>query len=343
MADRNETKNNDETSINENDEDRIETLFKLQTENLRVAGKALENFTKDNHKRKSLRIYYSTKLAAFGQIVDDFQRNHRELIKLVPTSEMQSYPYFKKEHLTLFEDAQIDYITTLQSEFEAKFPETERPHPEPKAEHLPSNVSLPPISVPRFSGTPTEWKAFHDIFKSIIHNNTKLPGSHKIQYLASALSGDAKNLIAGYDLCDEDYPKAWKTLCEIYNDKPSMFMQLMNKFASLESTTKEHPETLRGLMKDAAACLKSLESVGVDSKKADPVLTYFLIRKLPPSTVAYWEESRNRTELPSFEQLQICIEKRIRVVSAIASAQWSTKSSASGEQRAEINPSYPKG
>lgn len=231
----------------------------------------------------------------------------------------------------LFEDTKIDYITAVQGEYDEKFPDERAPQANPNGTHLWSSTSLPTVTIPHFSGAHTEWKAFHDLFRSIVHcPNEKLPGSH-FQYLLGALSGEARDLISNFELSDEEYPKAWKTLCDVYNDKPSMFMHLMNKFSSLEPISKEQPENLRELMKATSACLKSLDSVSVDRTQADPIITYLLIRKLPAQTVAYWEETRNRKALPSFAPIQTCIETRIRVASAIANAQGDSVHSASSE------------
>lgn len=321
------------------DDDRIDVLFKLQSDCIERALKALINFGKDSVDRKKNRVYYTTRMKSFGQIIKEFETNHREIVTLVPTADRSETPYFKEDTATLFEDHQLEFITTVQNEYELKFPDGP-PQPEHKEENLSSNVTLPPISIPRFTGAPTDWKAFHDIFKSIVHSNTKLPGSHKIQYLNSVFCGEAKDIISGFELSDDDYPKAWKALCDVYNDKPSMFMHIMNKFAALEPLAKEQPEPLRELIKATASCMKSLDGVGVDSDKVDSVVTYFLIRKLPPSTVAYWEETRDRGALPSFSAVKQCIETRIRVSAAISNVQWEGKRSSSSlnEVRSENKP-----
>lgn len=176
--------------MSETADDRAENLLKLQADALDRAQKALINFKKDGAARKTGRLYYQTKITKFGKIVDEFESNHREIVTLVPTSDTQLHDYFKDDHASLFEDAQLDFITTVQGEYEAKFHENEPPKEDARSEHLKSHVQLPPITIPRFSGSPTEWKAFHDIFKSMIHYNPNLPGSHnQYQYQFNILPG----------------------------------------------------------------------------------------------------------------------------------------------------------
>lgn len=89
-------------------------------------------------------------------------RRHRqsiwsELVMLVPSSDQAEIPYFKNDMLSLFEDAQIDFITTVQAENDTRFPDENRPPANEKS------VNLPTISIPHFTGAHTEWKQFHDV------------------------------------------------------------------------------------------------------------------------------------------------------------------------------------
>lgn len=337
------TMNNKKDDVNRslNDESRVDTLLKLQGDYYDRSKKSLSNFRKDNTARKSTRLYYNTKMSAFEKIVAAFEDNHRELVSLIPTSDQKLYSYFQNDYATLFEDAQIDYVTAMQSEYETKFPEQPK-FTEENSASLHPNIKLPTVSIPSFSGAHTEWKTFYDMFRAIVHNNEKLPGSYKFQYLLGSLSGEARDIIAGFEVCDDDYSKAWKALCDVYNDKPMMFMHIMKRFSSLEQITKEQPDKLRDLMKSTVACLKSLDSVGVDRTPVDPVIAYFLMRKLPAETVAFWEETRDRNQLPSVASLQSCVETRIRVASAIATARndFTATTSTPREHRAETNHQY---
>lgn len=148
-------------------------LLKLQTDFISRAKKSLVNFGKDSITRKSTRVYYTTKLTAFGKIVSEFESNHRELITLIPTSEKSSYSYFKDDYATMFEDMQIDYITAVQGEHDTKFQNERAPQGNTNGTHLWSGTSLPTVTIPHFSGAHTEWKAFHDLFRSIVHSNEK--------------------------------------------------------------------------------------------------------------------------------------------------------------------------
>lgn len=311
MSKKDKSKVPDEVS----EEDQAEALLKQQADLLKRANKATINIGKDPEDRKKVRIYYKRRAENFEAIVTDFQSNHRKLVALVPIEDRDSHSYFEEDHMSLFEEAQMEFITTLHIEQEKRFPEESvQPVPDNDA-YLAPQIKLPTITIPHFSGSYTEWKTFHDIFRSIVHKNNKLPGSHKFQYLLGALSGEPRDLIAGFDISDDDYPKAWKLLTERYNDKPSTFMHIMNQFASLEPVTTEDADQLRELIKSTSACLKSLTAVGLVEDQIGSIIAYYLMRKLPVATLSYWEQTRDRTKLPQFEDIKGCIETRIRIAS----------------------------
>lgn len=300
----------------------VDAALNVQTDNFQRLKRGLENFKKDNATRKSQRIYYQTKFKIIETMVAAFEDQHRIIVENIPSGQTKKLGHFTDDLPMQFENAQVEFICALQAAYEANFPDenvpprTEAPH---NGTYLQSQLTLPAVSIPSFSGAFSEWKTFHDLFKSIVHKNENLPASHKFQYLCGVLSGNAHDLVAGFDVCDEDYPKAWKLLCDTYNDKPSMFVHIMNNFASLESVNGENPEQLRQIVKATSVCFKSLESVGVAKEAVDPVITFYLMQKLPVETMAFWEQVRDRKKMPLFDELKACTETRIRISCTVAS------------------------
>lgn len=253
-----------------------------------------------------------------AKIVASFEANHRILVEQIPRKEQGTCPYFSEDISEQFENAQIDYLSVLQSAHDERFPDETNARSNENEFHLKSGVTLPTVSIPNFSGAHTEWKTFYDLFRSIVHKNEKLPGSHKFQYLLGALSGDARDLIAGFEVCDDDY-----------------------KFSGLEPAVNENADHLRELVNSTSACFKSLASIGIPQENVDAIIAYYLIRKLPVGTLAYWEEIRNRKSIPTFDALKSCIETRIRVCATISSIKSEMNvASSSIEFKAENNKNH---
>lgn len=242
----------------------------MQVDLVKRAEKSITNIGKSNTDLRKNRSFYTASQDKFNWLVAEFESNHRKIVKLVPSSERDTHEYFTKDVTDAFDDRQILFVTTLTAMQMRYFSEATPPQHETNMNnnrHLTPAVNLPPISIPQFSGAPAEWKTFHDIFRSMIHTNANLSGSHKLHYLLSAVRGDAREVIAGFDVCDDNYLPAWTLLTHTYDDKPAMFMLLMNKFTSLKPIEREQPDQLREILKATSSCLKSLESVGIDKER----------------------------------------------------------------------------
>lgn len=70
------------------------------------------------------------------------------------------------------------------------------------------NVRIPQLNLPTFSGKYDEWFPFYDSFNSIIHTNLTLNNVQKLQYLKSALTGDASGIIDSLEITDLNYDVA---------------------------------------------------------------------------------------------------------------------------------------
>ncbi|XP_064647455.1 uncharacterized protein LOC135500137 [Lineus longissimus] len=79
-----------------------------------------------------------------------------------------------------------------------------------------SNVRLPKLLLPTFSGSIVEWNTFFDSFKAAIDNNVNLSKVEKMQYLRGQLKGEPKLAIEGLQLTDANYDIALDNLKECY-------------------------------------------------------------------------------------------------------------------------------
>lgn len=82
-----------------------------------------------------------------------------------------------------------------------------------------SEVQLPRIQLPHFSGKYTEWQSFYVMFVSLIHENCTLSSVQKLHYLKSSLSGEPEALLRNFPTTSANYKEAWEQLTKRYNDK----------------------------------------------------------------------------------------------------------------------------
>ncbi|GFW03986.1 DUF1758 domain-containing protein [Trichonephila clavipes] len=58
-----------------------------------------------------------------------------------------------------------------------------------------TEIKLPTLSLPTFSGVIDEWLTFSDLFQAAVTNNQNLTGAQKLQYLKGDLKGDAQKIV----------------------------------------------------------------------------------------------------------------------------------------------------
>lgn len=73
-----------------------------------------------------------------------------------------------------------------------------------------TNIELPTIRLPEFSGKNTEWRSFIELFDKIVHKKDGISDAVKMQYLKTNLKGDAAKLVGhiaptakNYQICYE--------------------------------------------------------------------------------------------------------------------------------------------
>lgn len=310
----------------------IKKLFNQQEElmdKIRRGPSILINTTAD----RKTKAFFKSKFAAAEKALSTFQSNHLLIIGETTTEERKALAYFTENIDEKMENYHIDYLNALTQAYT-------RIHPDINFEdgnfanssmyfgensNLSSKEpSLPTVNIPSFSGAFTEWRTFHDLFKTMIHDNTRLAASHKFQYLRGVVAGEAAEIIAEFDLTNDDYPKAWKALEDKYTDSSQMFMYVMDKFSSQPKIAAENPELLKDMMKTTKTCVKSLEDLKFERKHFESIIAYLILQKLPAETVAYWESTRTKKALPTIETISNCIDVRVRMSTAILKHQPSS-------------------
>lgn len=80
-------------------------------------------------------------------------------------------------------------------------------------------MQLLKIALPKFSEDQLAWENFRDLFKSLVHDVVEIPSVQRLQYLKSALSGEALDVVANIPLTDAAYVGAWTDLNKRYGNQ----------------------------------------------------------------------------------------------------------------------------
>lgn len=129
-----------------------------------------------------------------------------------------------------------------------------------------SAVKLPKLNIEKFTGDTSHFLEFINTFTSAIDKNESLTKLEKFQYLKSLLSGSAYNIVAGFELNDQNYSVCLNLLQERYGKRENIISCHMNKILNLEAVkSPNNVKALRKLYDDVEISVRNLDSLGVTS------------------------------------------------------------------------------
>ena len=144
-----------------------------------------------------------------------------------------------------------------------------------------TSIKLPRIEIKRFGGELTQWKSFIDTFEAAIHKSS-LSNAEKFNYLKGYLQENASKTIEGLSLTNENYPKALELLKDRYGNTQMIISAHMGELLKLQPITKEDDvSSLRLFYDEIEAHVRSLLSLGVDSKNYGALLSPIIMERLP--------------------------------------------------------------
>ena len=181
----------------------------------------------------------------------------------------------------------------------------------------PSNIELPKLELPRFSGNADEWHEFFQMYCSMVHSNDRISVLHKNHYLRQCLDGPAADLIRSIPVTDVDYKTAIQMLRDRY-DRPDRTVKLhVAAIFELEVIKRADAESLEKLYSSVCDHLRVISSKGELVQHWDPMLLHIVTSKLDTVTRTAWETHISMDEKVTFEKLKQFLLARCRVLAAI--------------------------
>lgn len=107
-----------------------------------------------------------------------------------------------------------------------------------------NHVRLPKLNLPKFSGKYEDWFLFYDTFNSVINVNQELSCVQKFQYLKSAVTGEASDIIQSLELLEQNYEIAWNLLKQRYDNKSTVVNAHLRALFELPSIAKKNASEL---------------------------------------------------------------------------------------------------
>ena len=157
-----------------------------------------------------------------------------------------------------------------------------------KDSHQSSNLKLPRIELPKFSGDVLKFQNFWDQFEAAVHDNDDLPNVQKFTYLRSVLTGNALQTI-GFEVTGANYQLAVECLKHRYGRKRVVISSLVKSVVQMDAKSAVTAPSLRDLYDTLKNRTRALEALGEIPKSHGCILLPIFKLKLPSAILGKWE------------------------------------------------------
>ncbi|UYV80742.1 hypothetical protein LAZ67_19001575 [Cordylochernes scorpioides] len=174
-------------------------------------------------------------------------------------------------------------------------------------------VILPKFELPHFYGDANSWFNFKEVFGMTIDQNPGLSDLQKLQYLGSAVKGEAARLIRGFPISSASYRQAWDTLVFRYDNQRELAYAQLNKIFKIKQMKYPSAKALRELLDTCNESVRNLGSLGLQRNElVDIILVQFLRNRIDEDMKRQWELTQDERSFPCYEDFILFLERQAR-------------------------------
>jgi hypothetical protein len=195
-----------------------------------------------------------------------------------------------------------------------------------------SNVRLPILELPTFSGNYRDWLSFRDTFTALIHDSNLYTSIEKFHYLRSCLKDEALKAIESIAVSEANYRVAWETLITRFENKRLIIQEHAYAIINLPPLVKNSYQSLRKLVDDFNINLAALTNLGQPTEHWSGLLVPIISQKMDFFTKREWEAQLG-PDPPTVETLKSFLQKKCVTLESLSVAE---------QQSAKTNNATPK-
>ncbi|XP_058987780.1 uncharacterized protein LOC131806914 isoform X1 [Musca domestica] len=225
----------------------------------------------------------------------------------------------RKLHLELstvhgMEEVDLEF-EEIEEKFESKMQDMIRRIDGLKEESL--EVELKRVQIPSFSGHVEEWSSFHDLFKKMIDENSKLSKVQKLYYLKTNLKGEAFRLVQHLQVTEANYEAAWELLEKRYGNRRILFTKLVDRILDHQNINSLSAISIRNLLDNVNESIQALKAMDIPLEQADPILARIIIRKLDKDGLILYEQNVKKSkDIQKLEDVMDFLEQQFQALEA---------------------------
>ncbi|XP_055621988.1 uncharacterized protein LOC129765600 [Toxorhynchites rutilus septentrionalis] len=262
------------------------TAMQARVDNITRSMRRIEEFTKRFDAEKDSG-QVSVRLARLDELFEHYGETVLKLQLLSPVS--------KKEYEGLLDDAEERFYRckSILTNVLPKQPATNQSRSNQTVTQI-NHVKYPELKLPEFSGKLADWQSFHDSFDAAVNSCAQLSAVQKFQYLKGTLKVEALRLIDPLAVSSENYPLAWETLVNRYNNKRLLIKCHIKALFDTPAMRRESPESLLELVDSFERNISILKRLGEPADRWSSILVYQLSLRLDNRTLREWEHHASR-------------------------------------------------
>ncbi|XP_059062777.1 uncharacterized protein LOC131855518 [Achroia grisella] len=275
-------------------------------------------------KQRLTQGYIETRLKCIEEYWNTFKEANQNLCKSTPRDKRADIPYFVNEDYFIIEDLYLcleadlkDMLRGMQTRSKEQ---QSTSYSNVNVEERTSQVKLPRIEIPLFQGKYEAWATYHDLFTSLVHNNTSLSKVQKLHYLKTSTAGEAAYLLKHIQVTDNNYNQAWDILKNRYGNRRMILASILKRLFGQKKISTQSAYNIRSLLDTTSECINNLHNLSIPTDSWDPVIIYLVVQKLDLESHKEWEEyayKENSEDLPSWTELKKFLESKFRTLELV--------------------------
>lgn len=203
-----------------------------------------------------------------------------------------------------------------------------------------SQIKLPSLEIPTFSGKYEEFPAFKDLFSALIDKNDSLSDVQKLMYLKSVLKDEPLDLINNLTVTNENYAVAKNLIDSRFDKKLLIINAHLRGLLEVPQLTTGNASLLRRFLTQINKHLKAIAALGVQTDNWDLLLIYTYSKHLDFNTRRCFESERDDRTLPTLNEFLDFLDKRCSTLETLSSSNNQYKSQRESHKlHREINDS----
>lgn len=171
---------------------------------------------------------------------------------------------------------------------------------------------LPQKDLPNFDGKFSSWMSFKDRFTASVINFPGITNVQRLDYLKSAVSGDAYSAIKNISITENNFNVAWDILIEKFERKNDIISDNIKTFFAMPRITANNPNAIHEITNIFNESTMALDAMKVTQR--DPWLIQYALDRLDSESRILWGRKigNDVPNLKTFSEFlnQRCVDQR---------------------------------